>query len=101
MPRFVLGARQTLWGSHAMSLLREADVPTSYQKIGATKTFHWSPKTAIAAIKLWRYATSPRCSIHQKEKQVVERKTATIIDLNAEAAKHTMFHGAKTGVARL
>lgn len=31
----------------------------------------------------------------------MERKTATIIDLNAEAAKHTMFHGAKTGVARL
>jgi hypothetical protein len=77
------------------------NVPTLYQEIGATKTFQWSPKTAITAIKLWRYAPSPRCSIHQKAEQDVERKTPTIINLNAETAKLTMFRGAKTGVARL
>jgi mannose-6-phosphate isomerase-like protein (cupin superfamily) len=69
------------------------NVPTSWQEIGATKTFQYSPKTAITAIKLWRYAPSPRCSIHQKAEQDVERKTPTIIDLDAETAKLTMFYG--------
>jgi hypothetical protein len=27
----------------------------SYHQIAATKTFRWSPKTEITAIKLWRY----------------------------------------------
>jgi hypothetical protein len=28
------------------------NVPTSYQEVGATKTFQWFPKTAITGIKL-------------------------------------------------
>jgi mannose-6-phosphate isomerase-like protein (cupin superfamily) len=40
-----------------------------------------------------RYDTSSECSIHQKVEKDMERRTPTIIDLNAEAAKLTMFRG--------
>jgi mannose-6-phosphate isomerase-like protein (cupin superfamily) len=54
-------------------------------KLSATKTFQWSPKTEIAAIKAWRY-DSP--SLMEREMQ---SRTPSIIDLNAELAKLTMF----------
>src|SRR5437660_1178641 len=44
-------------------------------------------------MKLWRYDASSQCSIHQKAETDMERGTSTIIDLNAEAAKLTMFRG--------
>src|SRR5438034_8178529 len=44
-------------------------------------------------MKLWRYDASSQCSIHQKAEKDMERRTLTIIDLNAEAAKLTMFRG--------
>jgi len=47
----------------------------------------------ITAIKLWRYDASSRCSIHQTAEKDMEHGTPTIIDLNAEAAKLTMFRG--------
>jgi hypothetical protein len=62
-------------------------------KSSATKTFQRSPKTKITAIKLWRYDPSPECDIHQKMERNMERRTPTIIDLNAEAAKLTMLRG--------
>src|SRR6202022_1758951 len=54
--------------------------------LSATKTFQWSPKSEITAIKLWRYD-------RQKPTEQVEGGMPTIIDLTAEAAKLRMFHG--------
>jgi mannose-6-phosphate isomerase-like protein (cupin superfamily) len=54
--------------------------------LSATKTFQWSPKSEITAIKLWRYD-------RRKPTEQVEGGMPTIIDLTAEAAKLRMFHG--------
>jgi quercetin dioxygenase-like cupin family protein len=56
-------------------------------KSSATKTFQWSPKTEIAAIKAWRYDSSSLM-----EREMVSR-TPSIIDLNAEVAKLTVLRG--------
>lgn len=56
---------------------------------GATKTFQYSPKTEITAIKLLRYDFPPRFGWEEE----MESTTPTIIDLDAEAAKLTMFRG--------
>jgi mannose-6-phosphate isomerase-like protein (cupin superfamily) len=54
--------------------------------LSATETLQWSPKMAITTIKLWRY--DPRKPRAQPEDDML-----SIIDLNAEAAKLTMFRG--------
>src|SRR5262249_13162391 len=51
---------------------------------GATETYHWSPKTKITAV-------GSRSYIQRRE--FVEDGMPTIIDLDAEAAKLTMFRG--------
>jgi mannose-6-phosphate isomerase-like protein (cupin superfamily) len=56
-------------------------------KSSATKTFQWSPKTEIAAIKLRRYDL-PTTAATEGEMEI---KTPSIIDLNAELAKLRMF----------
>ena len=60
-----------------------------YHRPGATKTFHWSPKSEITAIESWPY--SGLANLEATE--LVEDKMPTIIDVNAEAAKLTMFRG--------
>ena len=54
--------------------------------LSATKTFQWSRKSEITAIKLWLYD-------RQKPTEQVEGGMPTIIDLTAEAAKLRMFRG--------
>src|SRR6266436_4493938 len=55
-------------------------------ELSATETFQRSLKTEITAIKLRRYDL-------RKPTEQVEGGMPTIIDLNAEAAKLTMFRG--------
>jgi quercetin dioxygenase-like cupin family protein len=63
--------------------------------LSATETFQWSPKTEITAIKLWRYDSPQPWGFDANSRQQMERemesKTPSIIDLNAELAKLTMF----------
>lgn len=54
---------------------------------GATKTFQWSPVTEIIVLELRRYG-----SPSSREREMGNTKPS-IIDLNAEAAKLTMFRG--------
>jgi len=64
--------------------------------LSATKTFQWSRKAEITAIESWRYDPR-RCSVEGNNETIMEEdmesKAPTIIDLDAEAAKLTMFRG--------
>jgi quercetin dioxygenase-like cupin family protein len=53
----------------------------------ATKTFQWSPKTEITAIEWWHYISASLVEAEMASRQ------PTIIDLEAEATKLTMFRG--------
>jgi mannose-6-phosphate isomerase-like protein (cupin superfamily) len=80
-----------LWGRLEVSM-SDGTINSS-----ATKTFQRSTKMEIAANKSWRY-DSPQlrrfdADNRQRMEEDMESKAPTIIDLDAEAAKLTMFRG--------